>query len=142
MNKEEFEQMLGGEESAMRTNYLSLVGDVREFIDDIAMWGVFMMEFIQSIEDTLEQTSPATVQSMLQDLFSLQFLIVQNLGGVKLQHHHEYLVGKKLDVEDFKDAGSMSARVNRFINKYKGHGCDGVLSAFLLLLGDEDNTEE
>ena len=136
MNKEEFEKMLGEEADAVRTNYASLVGDVREFINDIALYGAFMIEFIDKVPMVVDTMDAETLQAMLNDLFGLQFLIVQELAGHKLQQHHEYLFGDKLDISDFTDAGDMKTRVNRFIGKYNGRGCDGVLNAFKNLLDE------
>ena len=138
MNKEQFEQMLGGEAEAVRAKYASLVGEVREFVDDIAILGVFTMEFINNVPMIIESMEPDALPSMMTDLFALQFAIVQQLAGNKLQQHHEYLFGDKLDLEDFKDAGDMNTRINRFVDKYKGRGCDGVLDAMKDSLSDDE----
>ena len=138
MNKEQFEQMLGGESEAVRAQYASLIGDVREFINDIALYGVFTMEFINKVTMIIESMEPDALPSMMTDLFALQFAIIQQLAGDKLQQHHEYLFGNKLDTSDFADAGDMNARINRFVDKSKGRGCDGVLDAMKDSLSDDE----
>jgi hypothetical protein len=136
MEKEEFEQLLG-EENVVRAQYMELIGESQDLIDDFALFGVFFARYIDTLDQTIEKFGVEALQPMLADILKAIMTILQHFGGNIVQKHFKNMYNREVGLEDFNARGGIEIRAAAFIEKYKGQGIDSLIK-LIGTVSDED----
>jgi hypothetical protein len=118
MNKEQFEQMLGSD-AVDRLNYIELLDESMDFIEQHAVFGLMLMALVTDVEAIIEEGHGDKLTEVVQRLSALHMSILGDYTSGVVQKHFNNINGRRINMDDITGRNT-SDRVMKYFKERFG----------------------
>ena len=118
MNKEQFEQMLGSD-AVDRLNYIELLDESMDFIEQHAVFGLMLMALVTDVETIIEEGHEDKLVQVIQRFSSLHMSILGDYTSSVVQKHFNNINGRRINMDDITGRNT-SDRVMKYFKERFG----------------------